>query len=246
MPHFHTLNDFRFKETEEDVRGADIYDVNNDKLGKIDDVVFEHGTGDVKYVVVDTGGLLSHHKFLVPADRVHNYEPDPKAFQVDMLKKHVERFPKFDKSTLSSEDDWRDYERHYNEWVETGDVLHQAGSPNIVTPPAEEIAAEPSITQGGGPAGQGRKLDLTPRKFATGEISAPSAMPMTHEATPESHAVEPRSRESQRERPIGTLPDQEDAPVVNERFARFRETVRSNRSDISGGCPICARERRVA
>ena len=246
MPHFHTLNDFRFKEAEADIRGAEIYGVNDEKLGKIEDAIFDHATGDVKYVIVDTGGWLSQHKFLVPADRVHNYEKDPKAFQVDMLKKHVERFPKFDKSTLSSEEDWRDYEKHYREWVETGDVLHQAGTTNVVTPPADELTSEPSITQGGGPVGQGRRLDLTPRKFATGEVSAPSSMPMTHEATPSSHAVEPRSREAQR--PIGSLPDQElpaeDEPM--DRFDRFRESIRSNREQITRGCSICERDRRAA
>ena len=245
MPHFHTLNDFRFKETEADIRGADIYGVNDEKLGKIDDVIFDH-EGDIKYVVVDTGNWLSHHKFLVPADRVHNYERDPKAFQVDMLKKHVERFPKFDKSMLSSEDEWRDYEKHYRDWVETGDVLHQSGTANIITPPPDETTAEPSLTQGTGPTGQGRRVDLTPRRFATGEVSAPSSMPMPHEATPEPHAVEPRSREAQR--PIGSLPDLEPSAVEQpfDRFERFREAVRENCGQITSGCSVCERDRRAA
>jgi uncharacterized protein YrrD len=42
-----------------DIRGSKLYGLNDEKLGKIDDVIFDHGTGEIRYVVVDTGGWLS-------------------------------------------------------------------------------------------------------------------------------------------------------------------------------------------
>lgn len=247
MPHFRTLDDLRFENSEDDIRGATLYGVDDEKLGKIDDIIFDHKTGQIHYAVVDAGGWVSHRRFLVPADRIHNYERDPSAFQVDMVRKHVERFPLFDKSLLRSEEDWRDYERHYREWVTTGDIIHRRDSANIVTPEADELPVEPSITQGSGPAGQGRSLDLTPRRFATGEESAPTTMPMPEESTSTSHTVLPTS--SKAGRPIGSLPDAEEAPETHEpapRWSRFQERINQQCRDSSGSCLECERQRRVA
>jgi uncharacterized protein YrrD len=69
MPHYGTLRDYHFTDVDEatdDIRGAKVYGLNDEKLGKIDDVIFDHSTGDIRYVVVDTGGLLSSKKFIVP------------------------------------------------------------------------------------------------------------------------------------------------------------------------------------
>jgi uncharacterized protein YrrD len=45
------------------VRGSHLYGLNDDKLGKIEDVIFDHSSGDIHYVVVDTGGWLHPKKF---------------------------------------------------------------------------------------------------------------------------------------------------------------------------------------
>lgn len=242
MPHFRTLEDMKFSNPEHDIRGATLYGVDDGKLGKIVDVVFDHTTGKVHYAVVDAGGWLKHRNVLVPAERVHTYEPDPKAFQVDMVKKHLERLPHFDKSMLESEDDWRDYERHYREWVTTGDVIHRQGTSNIVTPPPEEMPAEPSVNQGTGPTGQGRPLELTPRRIATGEISAPTYSMRPEEATNTSNAVMPTS--SQANRHIGSVHEHEDRAL--DRWVNFQEGVREHAVKTSGSCSICERQRRVA
>ena len=247
MPHFRTLEDTQFETLEHDIRGATLYGVDDEKLGKIVDVIFDHSSGDIHYVIVDTGGWLNHRRFLVPAGRVHNREADPNGFQVDMVKKHVERLPHFERSMLRSEQDWRDYEKHYREWITTGDVIHRQDTPNIITPPPDEVPAEPSIGQGSGPAGQGRRLDLTPRRFATGEVSAPTTMPSLEEATNTSHAVLPRSREAHRA--AGSLPDNVETPetrVAAPRWSGFQESVRQQCRDTSAACPECERRRRVA
>jgi len=247
MPHFRTLRDMQLADREADIRGAVLYGVDDEKLGKIKDVIFDHSEGRIHYVVVDTGGWLHHREFLVPAERVHNYESDPNAFQVDMVKKHVERLPPFEESVLRSPGEWRDYEKHYDEWVKTGDVIHRKGSGNIVTPTPEEMPVEPSIGQGSGPTGQGRRLDLTPRRFASGEVSAPTYSIKPEESTNTSGAVLPTSSRSQR--PIGSMPQPEEAAEIrapSARWARFQRGLRRQCELTSGECPECGGRRRVA
>ncbi len=224
-----------------------MYGVDDDKLGTIDDVILDHSNGAIKYVVIDTGGWLSSKRFLVPAERIHNYEPDTNGFQVDLLKKHIERFPKFDEKMLESEKDWEEYERRYrNEWVTTGDVLHERDSVNVVTPPPDEIDAEPSVRQGPGPSGAARPIDPTPRRFATGEVSAPTAMPQPDESTNTSHAVLPRSSRS--DRAVGSLPDLGKGQSIDPgpRWSRFEKALSRCRDDITKSCTACEGARRVA
>jgi len=71
MAHYGTLKDTRIGEAADDIRASDLYDLNEEKLGRIDDVIFDHSTGNIRYVVVDTGGWLSSKKFIVPADALH-------------------------------------------------------------------------------------------------------------------------------------------------------------------------------
>ena len=47
MAHVGTLRDFRFQNSTDDVRGAALYGRDEEKLGKIKDVVFDHATGSV-------------------------------------------------------------------------------------------------------------------------------------------------------------------------------------------------------
>ena len=44
MPHYGLLRDYRFDDegAAEDIRGSKIYGLDDEKLGKIDDVIFDH------------------------------------------------------------------------------------------------------------------------------------------------------------------------------------------------------------
>jgi uncharacterized protein YrrD len=74
MSHCGRLRDYRFEDlnTEDDIRGAAVYGRNDEKLGKIDDVIFDHSTGSIKYVVVDAGGWFSTKKLLVTPNQMRN------------------------------------------------------------------------------------------------------------------------------------------------------------------------------
>jgi len=43
------LGNYRFTDAAEDIRGSKLYGLNDEKLGKIDDVIFDHFTGLIHY-----------------------------------------------------------------------------------------------------------------------------------------------------------------------------------------------------
>jgi sporulation protein YlmC with PRC-barrel domain len=141
MAHFGTLKSFRFSEGDaEDIRGAAIYGLNDEKLGKIDDVIFDHASGDIHYAVVDTGGWLSSKKFIISAGRLSPSVKHNDDYQVSLTKEQIETFPPYNEKDVDSQENWKDYEKQYQKaWDDDGNVQHRAGSDRNVTPTAEEL-----------------------------------------------------------------------------------------------------------
>jgi sporulation protein YlmC with PRC-barrel domain len=162
MALYANMRDYRFSDNVDDIRGSELYGSNNEKLGKIDDVIFDHTTGDVRYLVVDTGGWLSSKKFLVPARQVMTAaEGEDRGYRVALTQHQIERFPEYKEEAIDRDEDWNDYERRYHDAYklsDSGDVLHREGTTNIITPAPNEMPAA-----SGGSSIEGR--DLTPRRI---------------------------------------------------------------------------------
>lgn len=134
MAHYGTLRNAPIAEATEDIRGSHLYGFNDQKLGKIDDVIFDHSSGDIRYAVVDTGGWLHSKKFLVPTERLRLSAKHENDYEADLNKEQIESFPPYNESDLESEDKWTDYENRYRaKWV-TDPVQHRAETDRNVTP----------------------------------------------------------------------------------------------------------------
>ena len=144
MSHYGLLRDYRFEDlnTTDDIRGAAIYGRDDEKLGKIDDVIFDHSTGSIKYVVVDTGGWFSTRKFLVPSQRLRSSTKHDGDFTVNVDKQQIEAFPPYNESELHSDEKWKDYEKKFDRAWESGPVQHRQGSDRDITPTPSEMPAQ--------------------------------------------------------------------------------------------------------
>jgi sporulation protein YlmC with PRC-barrel domain len=143
------LRDYRLINAAEDIRGSKLYGLNDEKLGKIDDVIFDHSSGTIRYVVVDTGGWLSTKKFIVPAERLRASAEHKDDFAVDLSKQQVENFPPYDEKHLESDQQWSDYEGKYRSKWETGPVMHRAETDRNITPTTKQMQDSPSARVAG-------------------------------------------------------------------------------------------------
>jgi hypothetical protein len=115
-----------------------VYGRGDQKLGEIDDVVFDEGTGAVIFVVVDTGGWLSSKKFVVPPGEIRPSLQHEDDFLVDLTKEQIERFPAYDGAALTSEEQWADYEKRYrSKWIENP-VMHREATDRNITPTTKQ------------------------------------------------------------------------------------------------------------
>ena len=144
MSHYGLLRDYRFEDlnTTDDIRGAAIYGRNDEKLGKIDDVIFDHSTGSIKYVVVDTGGWFSTKKFLVRPSQLSASTEHDGDFSVNVDKQQIETFPPYNESDLHSDEKWKDYEKKFDRAWDSGPVQHLKGSDHDITPTPAEMPVQ--------------------------------------------------------------------------------------------------------
>jgi sporulation protein YlmC with PRC-barrel domain len=162
MPHYGILRDHKL-EGVDDLRGADVYGVNDEKLGTIDDVIFDHSSGDIRYIVLKTGGLLSRKKVMVPAGRVEPYGNHDDKFYAELDKERVEMLPEFKDETLKSHSNWSKFEREHNKRWHDGAVMYNQSSGRIITPPPEDVIGAPLGS--GHASAAGSRPDLTPEKM---------------------------------------------------------------------------------
>jgi sporulation protein YlmC with PRC-barrel domain len=161
MPHYGILHDHKMEDVD-DLRGADVYGVNDEKLGTIDDVIFDHSSGDIRYIVLKTGGLLSRKKVMVPANRVEPYGNHDDKFYAELDKERLEMLPEFKEETMKAQGDWSTYEKDYEKRWNDGAVMYNKNTGRIITAPHEEEVG-PAIGSRSAPT-SGRRLDLKPEK----------------------------------------------------------------------------------
>lgn len=138
MPHYGTLHQTRFEDAE-DIRGSEVYGVNDEKLGTIDDVIFDHSSGDIRFLVVDTGGWLRSKKFLVPSSRIQPYGHHEDKFYAELDKERIQMLPEYDEKKLKSETEWSGYEKQYEEGWKSGTVMYNQRTGRVVTPSADQV-----------------------------------------------------------------------------------------------------------
>ena len=139
MAIYGNLRDYKFDNDTDDIRGADVYGVNGEKLGEIDDVIFDSNSGELKYVVVDTGGWLTSQRFIVPALQLTIREEGDEDYYLNLTREQIERFPEYKEEALASDDEWKDYERQYESSIDDGPVMHVKDSTRMITPDPSQV-----------------------------------------------------------------------------------------------------------
>lgn len=263
MPHYGVLREYKFEDIQ-DVRGAEVYGVNNEKLGIIDDVIFDHSNGEIRYAVVNAGGWLSNKKFLVPIDRIQPYGNHEDKFYAELDKERIQMLPEFNDETMKSESGWADYEKHYHDRWNEGAVMYNKETGRIVTPPLEQVegARTTPLTEEGK-----RSLmhDFTPEKMGKRDELlgvGPSGDDVT--LKPKKASIAGREDvilEQEEKTPLEEpgiyrleVPEGEKKSDVNaplnasygRRWIDFQHKLREGRDKVVADCPLCGTQKKVA
>lgn len=223
MAHYGLLGRDNFSEATDDVRGATLYGVNDEKLGKIDDVIFDHSSGDIRYVVVDTGGWLSSKKFVVPTNRLRESSKHENDFSSDLGKEQIESFPAYNESDLKSEEKWADYENSYKAKWESGPVMHRAETDRNITPTTEQLV--------GNQASINAERGISETAYREREGFGSQREQEGNTASPADRVV-----------PAGTdsVVISNSAVGIGDRWDTFQARLRERRKEAVTGCSTCS------
>jgi sporulation protein YlmC with PRC-barrel domain len=109
MGHYGLLANWISDDPAKDIRGRTLYGLEDEKLGQINDVVFDHSTGNISYIVIDTGGWLRTKRFIVSAEHLRPSTKHHNDFICDLTKPQIESLPPYDDSCLHSHQAWAAY-----------------------------------------------------------------------------------------------------------------------------------------
>ena len=227
MAHYGILGNTMTPEAAEEIRGSNLYGTGDEKLGKIDDVIFDHSSGDIRYVVVDTGGWLSSNKFIVPAERLRASSKHKDDFEVNLTKQQVENFPPYNESDLKSESMWKGYEGKYRaKWV-ADPVMHRAETDRNITPTTYQ--------------GIGNYNSESSAAEAHGQ--RPPRMPAASTGTSRAD-LEAAARPTERVVPAGSDSVVIDSSAVGlgDRWDTFQSRLRERRKQAVTSCETCTGE----
>ena len=237
MAHYGILRNMSVSDAAEDIRGCHLYGADDEKLGKIDDVIFDHATGTIRYIVVDTGGWLSTKKFVVPSDSLRLSVEHKDDFETPLTKQQIESFPPYEESDLDSDSKWADYEERYRSKWEIAPVMHRAGTDRNITPTTAQMPGNsPSVVAAAEAHG-----------WASGTESAPFDEEFERPAVDQDFdtaEIEAASLSTDRVVPAGTdsVVISSSAAGIGGRWDTFQSRLRERRKEAVTGCKTCTGE----
>lgn len=251
MKHYATLRDYRFDADVDDLRGATLYGQGGEKLAKIEDVVFDHGTGDIEYLVAKG----EDRRVLVPVGDVRPAMGSDRDLDSDLTRSDFARMPAFDDKVLKHDEEWNRYmklhreslenrekaaEREYKRSFKDDPVEHQAENVAHTITPVEVLAAPSAADTGSNPRvnsiNEGREddyvPDVTPKRLAP--IFTSTAQ------TPDKLNMVPQVGHSR-----GPAADYISAGL-GPKWNGYQEMVRRDLPRLRGTCESCHRDEKVA
>jgi len=136
-----TLRDYHFNREIDDIRGSAVYGPGDEKLGKVDDVIFDSDNGQIWYLVIDTGGWLSSRRFLVPPEELTPSSTHENDFSVSLTKAQIERFPALDEKVLQDKQNFENYDEKYRtSWTSSPTSARKPTSSTRLSTFQQEIA----------------------------------------------------------------------------------------------------------
>lgn len=226
MSHYVLLGDYRFGNAADDIRGATLYGFDNQgqddaKLGKIQDVIFDHSSGDIGYVVVDTGGWLTTNEFVVSAELLRPSSKHEGDFACDLTKKQVETLPPYNEKDLDSHEKWTNYENRYRSKWETTPVMHRAETDRNITPTTPQMEGNRNSA-----VASGNESELRPATGSADPASVRAASAPTDRVVPAG---------------VDSVVISNSASGIGDRWDTFQARLRERRKEAVAGCVTCSR-----
>jgi sporulation protein YlmC with PRC-barrel domain len=97
MAHDGSLETHLVSDEVQDIRGTTVRESDGNQLGTVDDVIFDHDSMGIGYLVVDSGVWLAVGTFLLPAGEVFADQNHDDGLATGISRQQIEDAPQYDK-----------------------------------------------------------------------------------------------------------------------------------------------------
>jgi hypothetical protein len=229
MAHLGSLGTQSVSGNVHDIRGTIVRGSDGAELGKVDDVIFDHDTMEIRYLVVDGAGWLEAETFLLPADIVFTDENHEDGLATGVTKEQIENSPQYNRRASRSGDNWDKYLRQFKKYWEEDPIIHMKDSYRIVTPPPSDVP-ESTVPNS---ASQGKNCGVKPVNLT--KLFPDMLTPVFTDPAPGGGKVtlRPKSAARAEESASGA------ALMKPYWWESFENYLRGNKDDIQFKCPRC-------
>ena len=230
MAHLGNLGNRQVSQDVQDIRGTVVRESNEEKLGIVDDLILDHDTMEIRYLVVDSEGWFDNGTFLLSVERVSADRTHEDGLTTDATRSEIKASPQYDESSLKSDQAWKKYEQEFKKYWSDKPVMHIKGSDRIITPPDEPAAVQPEARTTRETGGQEGTRDINAAQLFPERIAnvfsdpAPNSSKIT---------LEPKSVARAEQAASGVT-------LLKPRWwEAFENYLQENKSDIQGDCSQC-------
>ncbi len=131
------------------LKGADVYNLQNESIGEVEEVLLDPASGRVRFAVVEVGGFLGMGatNVAVPWSAFHiSREGDDVKYVVDASKDKLEKAPRVEGKSYDRLYSRKDAEPSYVYWGVTWFEVEPVASPSPGVSPQSSPAASPKAT----------------------------------------------------------------------------------------------------
>lgn len=211
-----------------DIRGTTVRGADNTRLGEVIDVIVDHETMEIRYLVVDGQGRLDTGIFLLPADRISADANNDNNLAAGATRQQIEDSPHYRDQMKQSQDQWKKYEQQFKKYWDEEPVMHLKGSDRIITTQGEQVRSQSSVANQGSES-EDREVDvarLFPERMApVFSDTAPGSGKVTLRPKPAARAEEAASGVSM---------------LKPHWWESFENYLRINKDDIQTKCSQCS------
>ena len=228
MTHNGSLGTRVIPEEIRDIRGTNVRGADDTKLGEVTDVIFDHETMKIHYLIVDSDGWLEAVTFLLPADRISADKNDNDNLAATATRQQIENSPQYDDKALRSERQWKKYEQEFEKYWDEEPVMHMKDSYRIITPSEGPMPAGASST--------GKSSESANRELNVAALFPERIAPVFSDPAPSSGKVtlRPKSVARAEEAASGV------ALLKPNWWEYFENYLQSNKDDIKAKCSHCS------
>jgi sporulation protein YlmC with PRC-barrel domain len=210
-----------------DIRGTSIRGADDSRLGDVSDVIVDHETMQIRYLVVDSQGWLDSQTFLLPAERIAGDKKDDANLAANVTREQIEHAPRYDNEAAKSGTEWRKYQLAFQKYWDEEPVMHLKGSDRIITLPEETPSTQGNSA---GPTSQPEDRELN-----AADLFPERMTPVFSDPAPGSGKVtlRPKSAARAEEAASGV------SLLKPHWWESFENYLRLNKDDIQAKCPQC-------